>query len=93
VVEGRDIMTICDLKSVCEFLSGLGALGAAGFWFYASWISRGSFLDTPMAKFDRVMTLRARYNAIAATCAGTAALLQLAVWEMPVCRGFGWSSN
>jgi len=72
-MEGRGIMTICDLKSACEILSAVFAFGAAGFWFYASWISRGSFLNTPLAHLDRLLTLQARYNALAATCAGLAA--------------------
>lgn len=82
-------MTICDFKTVCEAASGLLALGAAAFWFYASWIARGSFLNTPMPELDRSMRLQARYNAIAAILAGLAALSQLAVWKMPVCRAFG----
>ena len=80
---------MCGLKSACEFASGLSAFAAAGFWFWASWISRGSFLNTPFADLERNFTLQARYNAIAAFCAGMAALLQLAVWNMPVCRSFG----
>jgi hypothetical protein len=82
-------VTICDIKSICEALSGLGALSAAGFWFYASWISRRSFLNTPIIELDRMLGLQARYNAVAALSAGIAALLQLAVWETPVCRAFG----
>jgi hypothetical protein len=74
---------------VCEFLSAFFALGAAAFWFYASWISLGSFLSTPLGDFDRIQKLQARYIAIAAACAGLAALLQIAVTRMPVCRAFG----
>ena len=86
---GGSTMTICDVKSTCEILSALFALGAAIFWFYASWISRGSFLATPMMELDRVLKLQARYNAIAAVCAALAALLQIVVTRMPVCRAFG----
>jgi hypothetical protein len=82
-------MTICDAKSTCEFLTALFAFGAAIFWFYASWISRGSFLATPLGDLDRILKLQARYDAIAATCAGLAALLQIVVTRMPVCRAFG----
>jgi hypothetical protein len=82
-------MTTCDLKSVCEFLSAFFAFGAAAFWFYASWISRGSLLSTPLGNLDRIEKLQARCNAIAAACAGLAALLQIAVTRMPVCRAFG----
>jgi hypothetical protein len=39
-----------------------------------------------MADLDRTMSLQARYNAIAALCAGIAAVSQLVVWETPVCR-------
>jgi len=34
-----------------------------------------------------------RYNAIAASCAGLAALLQIAVLFMPVCRAFAQINN
>jgi hypothetical protein len=64
------------------------ALFAAGFWFWASWVGRGSFLNTPLMHLDRTMTLQARYNAIAAFCAGLSAVLQLIVLKMPVCRAF-----
>jgi hypothetical protein len=50
---GGSTMTICDVKSTCEILSALFAFGAAIFWLYASWISRGSFLATPMRAADR----------------------------------------
>ena len=81
-------MSICGLKTALEILTALAAVGAAAFWFYASWIARGSFLDTAIKEFDRVQTLQARYNASAALCAGASALLQLAVTQMPVCRAF-----
>jgi hypothetical protein len=82
------ILSVCDLKTALEWVSTLAAFGAAGFWFYASWIGRGSFLNTPMAHLDRSMTLQARYNAAAAFCAGVSALLHLATLQMPVCRAF-----
>ncbi len=84
----KGAMTICTLKSVFEVLVGLFALGAAGWWFAAAWIGRGSFPKTMIADFDHKQRLQARYNAIAAACAGFAALLLIAVVYMPVCRAF-----
>jgi hypothetical protein len=81
-------MEICDVKTALEWSSAGSAAFAALFWFYASWIGRGSFLNTPMAHLDRIMTLQARYNAVAAFCAGVSAVLQLIVLRMPVCRAF-----
>jgi hypothetical protein len=80
-------MTICEFKHCCEIASAVLALVAAASWFYASWIGRGSFLNTIIA--DRTLTLQARYNSIAAFCAGVAALLQ--IWTIgfaPLCRAF-----
>ncbi len=82
-------MSVCDLKTALEWIGAVLAIGAAAFWFRASWIGRGSFLNTPMAHLDRIMTLQARYNAVAAFCAGISAVLQLTVLQMPVCRAFG----
>jgi hypothetical protein len=83
-------MGICDVKTVSEILSAVFGFLAAGFWFYASWVSRGSFLNTPMLQFDISLRDQARFNAIAAFCAGISALLQIAVTSfMPVCRAFG----
>ena len=76
------------MKSWFEVLVAVFALAAALFWFRASWIARGSFLQTVIEKFDQIQRLQARYNAIAAACAAVAALLQLAVAYMPVCRAF-----
>jgi hypothetical protein len=33
-------MNMCTLKSVLEVLTALSAIGAAGWWFAAAWISR-----------------------------------------------------
>jgi len=82
-------MIICTVKSWVEWAIPVLALGAAVFWFRASWIARGSFLETPIKESDRIFSLQARYNAIAAACACVAALLQLALTYMPVCRAFG----
>jgi hypothetical protein len=82
-------MSICTVKPWFEVLVAVLALGAAGWWFAASWIARGSFLQTVIAEFDRIQRLQARFNAIAAACAGLSALLQLAIANMPVCRAFG----
>jgi hypothetical protein len=83
------MMTICELKHDCEIASAVLAFVAAASWFYASWIGRGSFLNTGITDFDRTLTLQARYNSIAAFCAGVAALLQ--IWTIgfaPACRAF-----
>ena len=87
--ERVSLVTICTLKGVFEVLVPVLSLGAAGWWFAASWIVRGSFLETVIVDFDRKQRLQARYNAIAASCAGLAAILQIAVTYMPVCRAFG----
>jgi len=79
----------CLIKSICEWIGAGFAFGAAGFWFYASWIARKSMLQSIMAEYDRTLVLQARYNAIAALCAGLAALLQIAILNLPVCRAFG----
>ncbi len=79
---------ICQIKTGTEIASAILALGAAGFWFHASWIGRGTFTQTPFADLDRIFTLQARSNAIAAFCAGVSALLVIAIWFMPVCRAF-----
>jgi hypothetical protein len=81
-------MDTCVVKSVFEFFGAAFALGAAGSWFGASWIARGSMLNTAIQAYDRILMLQARYNAIAALCAGVAAVLQLIVLWMPVCRAF-----
>jgi hypothetical protein len=89
LIAGGHRMNICTVKGAFEVLVALFALGAAGWWFAASWIARGSFLETVIAEFDHIQRLQARYNAIAASCAGVAALLQLGIAYMPVCRAFG----
>lgn len=83
-------MLVCDVKFALEIASAVLAFIAAAFWFYASWIARGSFLHTVIAEYDRIATAQARYNAIAAACAGLAAVLQIIVTGfLPVCRAFG----
>jgi hypothetical protein len=71
------ITTICNIKTDFKVAIPIFAFIAAAFWFYASWIGRGSFMNTPMAKFERNLMLQARCNAIAAAAAGIAALLNL----------------
>jgi hypothetical protein len=73
----------CDAKLACEIASAILAFVAAVFWFYASWIARGTFTQT-----DEIFSGQARNNAIAAFCAGLAAILQIVTWFMPVCRAF-----
>jgi hypothetical protein len=82
-------MTICDAKLDCEIASAVLAFLAALFWFYASWIGRRSFMNTSMGAVDELFSRPARYNAIAAFCAGLAAVLQIVTtWFMPVCHAF-----
>ena len=65
---------------------GLAALAL----FYASWIGMKPFLQTAIADFDKITRRQALCNAIAAFCAGVAAVLQIATTGfMPVCRAFG----
>ena len=90
----RSAMTICDGKAccdaklACEIASAILAFVAAVFWFYASWIARGTFTQTPIVDLDGIFSGQARNNAIAAFCAGLAAILQIVTWFMPVCRAF-----
>jgi hypothetical protein len=51
-------MNICTVKGAFEVLVALSALGAAGWWFAASWIARGSFLETVIAEFDHIQRNR-----------------------------------
>ena len=83
------MVNICQIKTAFEITSAVLAFFAAAFWFYASWIGRGTFTQTPKAHLDLMFTQQARSNAIAAFCAGLAAVLLIAIWFMPVCRAFG----
>jgi hypothetical protein len=76
-------MIICGAKFSLEIISAVSAFAAAIFWFYASWIG----LNTSIT--DKTTVKQARLNAKAALCAGIAALSQLVVNFMPVCRAFG----
>jgi hypothetical protein len=77
---------ICLVKTIFEVLTALFAIGAAGWWFGAAWVSRG---DVTYANQNDIQRKQAIYNGIAATCAGLAALLQLITTAfMPVCRAF-----
>jgi hypothetical protein len=78
---------ICTFKTVMEILTAAFALGAAGWWFAAAWVSRS---PPTWENLNRVARLQAIYNGIAASCAGLAAILQLIITAfMPVCRAFG----
>jgi hypothetical protein len=78
---------ICTLKTLMEILTAALALGAAGWWFAAAWVSR---LPPTWADLNRIAKFQAIYNGIAASCAGLAAILQLIITGfMPVCRAFG----
>jgi hypothetical protein len=82
-------MGICDLKHWLEILGAVLALGAAGWWFAAAWAGRGSFMNTPFADLERNQRRAFQFNAIAAFCAGCAAVAALVVLYMPLCRAFG----
>jgi hypothetical protein len=82
-------MNPCEIKDVLGFVGASGALLAAGFWFYASWVGRFTFTETPMGLVNRHLNAQARFNALAAFCAGIAALCQLTITYLPVCRAFG----
>jgi hypothetical protein len=79
-------MFVCELKTVLETLTAVFAIGAAGWWFAAAWVSR---LPPTWASLNTVARKQAIYNGIAASCAGSAAILQLITTAfMPVCRAF-----
>jgi len=79
-------MLVCELKTVLEILTAMLAIGAAGWWFAAAWVSR---LPPTWDSLNTVARKQAIYNGIAATCAGLAATLQLITTAfMPVCRAF-----
>jgi hypothetical protein len=78
---------VCQLKTMFEVLTAVLAIGAAGWWFAAAWVSRQ---PPTWASLDTVARKQAIYNGIAAMCAGLAAILQLVTTAfMPVCRAFG----
>jgi hypothetical protein len=80
-------MFVCELKTVLETLTAVFAIGAAGWWFAAAWVSRSA---VTWANQNTVQRQQAIYNGIAASCAGTAAILQLITTSfMPLCRAFG----
>ena len=67
-------MPVCELKTVLEILTAMLAIGAAGWWFAAAWVSR---LPPTWDSLNTVARKQAIYNGIAASCAGLAATLQL----------------
>jgi hypothetical protein len=83
-------MDICAVKKLLEVLTTLFAAGAAGWWFAAAWAGWFPYGSTLSGEIERYMKWQAMFNGIAATCAGIAALMQLAVTAyFPVCRAFG----
>jgi hypothetical protein len=57
-------MDICALKSLSEVLVAV----AAGWWFAAAWVSRGSMLETPILAFtapegDRLNSMALQHHA------------------------------
>jgi hypothetical protein len=80
---------ICHLKDVVTALSAIFALLAAGWWAGATYWGWFDFLHTPMATVEHYLKWQARCNAVAATCAAIAALMQLSLsWLLPICRAF-----
>jgi hypothetical protein len=76
-------MDICNVKLLCEIVSGLSALVAVILGFYASWIG----FRTSISIFDKNAQVLA--TSLAAFCAGLTALLQIIVTAfMPVCSAF-----
>jgi hypothetical protein len=73
---------ICTLKSVLEVLTALFSIGAAGLWFASAWTGKDA-LFTPIGRaslvrlIDRIQTRQARFNALAASCAGIAVARKL----------------
>ena len=83
-------MEICDVKKLLEVLTAVLALGAATSWALVAWAGWFDYQGTPMDLVERYLKWQAYFNAIAAACAGLAALMQLMVSAyMPVCRAFG----
>jgi hypothetical protein len=72
----------CHLKEGLEFLMPLFAVAAAIFWFASAGIG--------FRLFERYLKWQASsFNAVAALCAGIAALIQLAItYFLPLCRAF-----
>jgi nitric oxide reductase large subunit len=79
---------VCDLRTTLIFLEAPSGLLAAGFWFYASWISWGLFRAPKVGDFNKNTRQNYIYNAIAALLAGIAAMLQRVVFYMPSCKDF-----
>jgi hypothetical protein len=80
---------ICDVKKLLEVLTAILAVGAACSWAVVAWYGWFDFLQTVMAKVERYLKFQAIFNAIAAACAGAAAIMQLVTTAyMPVCRAF-----
>jgi hypothetical protein len=83
-------MEICDVKHLLEVSTAVLAFIAAVSWFLAAWAGWFSYVHTPIGLIERYVRWQALFNAIAAMCAGAAALMQLTVSAyMPVCRAFG----
>jgi hypothetical protein len=56
---------VCDLRTTLIFLEAPSGLLAAGFWFYASWISWGLFRAPKVGDFNKNTRQNYIYNAIA----------------------------
>jgi hypothetical protein len=82
-------MTICTFKSALEIASAVFALAAALSWSISAWHGRYSLFETPIGTLDHSLRLQSLFNAGAALCAAVAAVCQITVTWLPVCRGFG----
>jgi hypothetical protein len=51
------LITLCDFKDALGYVGAGGALLAAGFWFYASWVGWFAFTETPMILVNRYSRL------------------------------------
>jgi hypothetical protein len=98
------IMNWCLLVYPLQVFSAAAAIGAAGFWFFASVKKApppteftqhrmealsGNVL-MPLRKQSQVLAAQSRLNAWAALLAGLASLSQLALTFLPSCWWGGW---
>jgi hypothetical protein len=78
-------MTICQFKSVLEFLGPVLGLLAAAAWMVSAWY--GNFPLT-YDSIDTTMVKQSRWNSYAAFLASLSALVQVSTTFTPVCRAF-----
>lgn len=79
-------MDVCTLKSGLEVTSAVFAIGAALWWFMAAWVG---FSKLSLDNIEQLQWKQALFNAVAASCAGGAAICQFITSTLlPVCRAF-----